>query len=221
MDNIKIFTFNPFQENTYVIHDVSGECVIIDPGCYLREEKEELKDYIEQNGLKPVKLLLTHGHIDHILGNFFVYQTWGLKPEMHKEDIPLLHSVGNYAHLFGVDGVELSPEPELILNEGDGVLFGNTELEVLFVPGHAPGHIAFFNRKEKYVIGGDVLFRGSIGRTDLPGGDFNTLISSIEKKFYPLGDDVVVFSGHGPYTTIGDEKKHNPFLTGQYKAYFN
>jgi len=211
MVKVYCFTFNPFQENTYVLADKTGECVIIDPGCFDREEKAELKAFIEENQLKPVKLLNTHCHIDHVLGNRFVADTWKLGLEMNKNDLSILKNVVSYGQVFGVNGIEESPEPTNFINEGDKVHFGETVLDVVFVPGHAPGHVAFIEKNQKIIISGDVLFRGSIGRTDLPGGDFDTLIRSIKTKLFPLGDDFVVYPGHGQETTIGEERKFNPF----------
>jgi hydroxyacylglutathione hydrolase len=209
-----IFTFNPFQENTFLIAS-GGECVIIDPGCFDRREKQELEDFVLENSLKPVRLLNTHCHIDHVLGNAFVSEKWNLKPEIHQDDLSILQAMPNYGHMFGVGGIEESPMPEKFLNEGDVIEFGNCKLDILFVPGHAPGHIVFINHKEKYIIGGDCLFNGSIGRTDLPGGNHETLLKSISEKLYSLPDDYTVFPGHGPETTIGHEKKFNPFVRGK------
>lgn len=205
------FTFNPFQENTYLLHDETKECVVIDPGCYERREQEQLKDYIEKNGLKVVRLLNTHCHIDHVLGNTFVADTYGVGLEIHPDDEQTLRAVPTYAGSYGFPQYA-ETLPTAFLKEGDTVKFGNTELQVLFTPGHAPGHVVFYNESEKICIGGDVLFQESIGRTDLPGGDFDTLIQSINEKLFALPDDVTVYPGHGPETTIGHEKKHNPFL---------
>lgn len=205
------FCFNPFQENTYLIASGS-ECVIIDPGCFEHYEKQELADFILENSLKPVRLLNTHCHIDHVLGNNFVCQKWNLKPELHKEDLSILQALPNYGHMFGVGGIEESPMPEKFLDEKDTIEFGNVKLDILFVPGHAPGHIVFVNHAEKYIIGGDCLFKESIGRTDLPGGDHQTLLNSIREKLFTLPDDYTVYPGHGPETTIGFEKKYNPFV---------
>lgn len=212
MVQIKIFTFNPFYENTYVLWDETKEAIIIDPGCYDPEEKAELRNFIEQEALKPVQLINTHAHIDHVLGNAFVAKTWSLELYMHKADLPTLHSLSNYAHLFGLNGPEPSPEPSHFLEEGDVVSFGNTELEVLFVPGHAPGHIALVHHEQRFTIAGDVLFKGSIGRVDLPGGSMEVLLKSIREKLFPLGDDYLVFPGHGPSTSIREERLHNPFF---------
>lgn len=212
MIQIQTFTFNAFQENTYVLYDKTGECVIIDPGCYDKSEKYELTSFIETNQLKVKYLLNTHCHIDHVLGNAFVKHTYKVDLYIHRADEPVLRAVETYASSYGFAQYEPTL-PGHFLEEGDTVKFGNTSLDVLFVPGHAPGHIAFYNKEEKFCIAGDVLFQGSIGRTDLSGGDFQTLIKSIRTKLFPLGDDVTVYPGHGDPTTIGEEKKYNPFLT--------
>lgn len=211
MITIQSFTFNPFSENMYILYDETKEALIIDPGCYTQLEKEELAKFILETGLKPVKLLNTHAHIDHVLGNNFVAAKYGLKLEMHEADADLLRSAPVYGQMWGIKP-EPSPEPSGFLNEGDVVRFGNSKLDVLFTPGHCPGSITFFSSDEKFAIVGDVLFYGSIGRTDLPGGNHELLISSIREKLFPLGDDMVVYPGHGPSTTIGFEKQHNPFL---------
>jgi hydroxyacylglutathione hydrolase len=212
MLQIQNFTFNPLQENTYVLYDETGACVIIDPGCYEKQEKQALENFIQSKELKVTHLLNTHGHIDHVLGNAFIKQTFGVPLYIHTTDEATLRAVETYASNWGFIKYEPS-QPDHYLNEGDTVTFGSTTLEVLFVPGHAPGHIAFYNAAQQICISGDVLFRGSIGRTDLPGGDFDTLIESVQTKLFPLGDEVVVYPGHGGSTTIGYEKKYNPFLT--------
>ena len=210
MIKIQTFVFGPFMENTYILSDETGECVIIDPGCYEPGEKETITSYISTHNLKVVKLLNTHCHIDHVLGNDFIKEKYGVTLASNEKESPLLKSVKAYAPNYGFSNYRETEIDEFI-DENDIVKFGESQLEVLFVPGHSPGHIAFFNREQKFCIGGDVLFQGSIGRTDLPGGDFNTLIQSIHQKLFPLGDDVTVFSGHGPSTVIGEEKKSNPF----------
>lgn len=211
MLQIKTFTFNTFQENTYVLHDDTQECIIVDPGCYEIAEQDELKNYITLHKLTPVKLLNTHTHVDHVLGNAFVFRDWGLKPSIHRMDLPILHAIPSYSSNYGLD-YEESPEPELFLEEEDIIRFGQTELKVLFTPGHSPGSISFYSQNDGFVIAGDVLFYRSIGRTDLTGGNYETLIHSIKSKLMPLPDDTKVYSGHGPTTTIISEKKYNPFL---------
>lgn len=210
MLQLQSFAFNPLQENTYVLFDETKECVIIDPGCYEREEQYDLADFIETNQLKVVKLLNTHGHVDHVLGNAFVKETYKTKLYIHEQDAPTLKAVKVYAPHYGFFQYQ-EAEPDIYLKEGEAVTFGNQSLAVLFVPGHAPGHVAFYDASSKTLIGGDVLFYNSIGRTDLPGGNFDTLIDSIHQKFFTLPDDVTVYPGHGPETTIGYEKKTNPF----------
>ncbi|HRN41275.1 MAG TPA: MBL fold metallo-hydrolase [Vicingus sp.] len=212
MITIHTFTYNGFQENTYVLTDETNEAVIIDPGCYSASEQTELFNFITKNNLIPIKLLNTHCHIDHILGNNFVCTKFNIDLYIHQLDLPTLHATTEYGHLYGFT-VDKSPEPAHFLNDGDVVKFGNSTLEVLFTPGHAPGHVVFVSHEQRFVINGDVLFRGSIGRTDLPGGNHQTLINSIKNKLFTLPDDYVVHTGHGPTTTIGYEKKYNPFLT--------
>ncbi|MFD1000640.1 MBL fold metallo-hydrolase [Ohtaekwangia kribbensis] len=210
MLQLQSFVFNPLQENTYVLFDETKECVIIDPGCYEREEQYDLADFIETNQLKVVKLLNTHGHVDHVLGNAFVKETYKTKLYIHEQDAATLKAVKVYAPHYGFFQYQ-EAEPDIYLKEGEAVTFGNQSLDVLFVPGHAPGHIAFYHAASKTLIGGDVLFYNSIGRTDLPGGNYDTLIDSIHQKLFTLPDDVTVYPGHGPETTIGYEKKTNPF----------
>ena len=212
MLNFEVFTFNPFQENTYLLWDETKEAIIIDPGCYEDHEKKELTSFIEQNDLKPVRLLNTHCHIDHALGNFFIQNKYSLKVEAHSLEKQILAAIPAYAANYGFAEYQ-STEIEIELNEGEQVLFGNTTLDILFLPGHAPGHIAFLEKETKNCFLGDVLFKGSIGRTDLPGGDFDTLIKSIKEKLFLLDVDIVAHPGHGPNTTIGVEKRTNPFLT--------
>jgi len=211
MIQIHSFTFNPFQENTYILSDETKKCVIIDPGCYTPEEKKEISEFISSHGLEPVKLLLTHAHIDHILGNNYICGKYNLEIEMNEIEKDLLRSADIYGQMWGIN-VEPSPAPSVFLKEGDQVNFGNSTLEILFTPGHSPGSICFYNTNEKFAIAGDVLFYGSIGRTDLPGGDYETLIESIHQKVFPLGDDFKIYPGHGPSTTIAHEKQYNPFV---------
>jgi len=209
--DIASFTFNDFLENTYVLYDSTKECAIIDPGCKNQGERKILVDFIEAKGLKPVLLLNTHCHIDHVLSNKFVAEKYNLRLSSHKGEVPVLESCVMVANMYGIP-YEQSPEIEVFVEEGDQIKFGNTTLEVLFTPGHSPASISFFHKETKVLVAGDVLFQGSIGRTDLPGGDFDTLIASIKNKFYPLGDEVKVYSGHGSSTNLGVEKKSNPFL---------
>ena len=211
MITIQQFTFNPYQENTYVLYDETGECVIIDPGMYESSEQNLFVNWIKTNGLKPVLFLNTHCHIDHVLGNKFVYDNWSLKPQFHKGELPVLHAIPSYAPQMGFN-YELSPEPEVFLEETGRVVFGNSELELIFAPGHSPAHLCFYAKEDKFLIGGDVLFYNSIGRTDLPGGNHQQLLTSIREKLFILPDEVTVYPGHGQATNIGYEKQNNPFL---------
>jgi hydroxyacylglutathione hydrolase len=209
---IAIFTFNPFQENTYLVFDETKECAIIDPGCFEAHERIELDKFIQDNELKPVRLINTHCHLDHVFGNAFVSRTWELELEIHKGELPVLEAVPQIAKFYGMPSGELSPAPGRFIEEGEVIAFGNTKMEAILTPGHSPASLSFFIREGGLLIAGDVLFREGIGRTDLPGGDYDTLIASINDKLLPLGDDVKVFPGHGPSTTIGHERRHNPFL---------
>jgi glyoxylase-like metal-dependent hydrolase (beta-lactamase superfamily II) len=212
MIKIKTFVFNPFQENTYLLYDETGEAVIIDPGCYSKQEEESLLDFIVENNIKPEQLLNTHSHIDHILGNRFVAEQFNLKLQSHKEDEFLIQRAKEQGLAFGIK-IENPPLPGNYLDEEMKIKFGNSELEIIHAPGHSPGSLVFYNRKEKFMIVGDVLFNQSIGRTDLPGGSYEILVRSIVQKLFPLGDDMEVYSGHGSPTTIGQERISNPFLT--------
>lgn len=206
---VKTFTFNPFMENTYVVYD-NGTGVIIDPGCYDPAEEQELVDFIEDKGIRIEKILNTHGHIDHVLGNYFTKNRFGVELWIGEHDLQSLQSVQAYAPSYGFQKYSAA-EADHLLKEGDEITVGSGKMKVLFAPGHAPGHIAFYNAQDNFIIGGDVLFQESIGRTDLPGGDFDTLMESIRSQFYTLPDQTIVYPGHGGETTIGHEKKFNPF----------
>ena len=210
MLSVHSFTFNPFQENTYVVHD-GKEAIIVDPGCWKLHEEQELESWLEGRGLRPVRLVLTHAHIDHVFGCAWVAQRYGLLPEVHRAELGLLRNAPRQGRMYGVH-CEPSPEPKVLLEEDGSIELGSDRLDILFVPGHSPGHVALYCKAQGFVVAGDVLFNGSIGRTDLPGGDFDTLASSIREKLYPLGDDVIVYCGHGETTTIGKERLSNPFV---------
>ncbi len=210
MIHIKSFVFNPFLENTYILYDESKEAIIVDPGCYENYEKQQLSKFIDENDLKVVKLINTHCHIDHVFGNQFVKTKYHVRLEANEKDVATLMAVKAYAPSYGFQHFEES-FVDVHIDESDEIKFGNSQLNIFFVPGHAPGHIALYNVEEKICIGGDVLFRESIGRTDLPGGDFDTLIQSIHQKMFTLPDETIVYSGHGETTTIGYEKSNNPF----------
>ncbi|SMO82542.1 MBL fold metallo-hydrolase [Solitalea koreensis] len=211
MITVESLTFNPYQENTYILHDETNECLIIDPGCYNASEQNELVNLIKSKNLKPVLLINTHCHIDHVLGNKFVFDNWGLKPHFHEQEQWILDAIPGYAPSMGMH-YELSPKAEYYLKDGDIIKFGNAKLESIFTPGHSPASLSFYSKADKFVIAGDVLFHQSVGRTDLPGGSFPVLKQSIETRLFPLGDEVKVYPGHGQPTTIGFERLHNPFL---------
>lgn len=207
---IKQFVFNAFSENTYIVYDETNECIIIDPGCYDQSEKATLKNFIIDNKLKVTSLINTHCHIDHVLGNYFVKHEFNVDLIIHELDKATLKANEIVAPMYGFNAYE-AVEADKFIEEGNLIKFGNSVLKVIFLPGHAPGHIALVNESEKICIGGDVLFQQSIGRTDLPGGDFETLMNSIKQKMFLLADDVTVYCGHGPSTNIGFEKQNNPF----------
>lgn len=212
MTQVQVFEFNPFAENTYVVYDETGECAIFDPGCYTALEREIMQQFIENNTLRPVRLINTHCHLDHVFGNAFVANTWGIGLEIHAGELPVLERFPQVCQMYGVPFSEESPAPARFIEAGDVISFGNTRLEVLLTPGHSPASISFYDRTNGYVIAGDVLFLESIGRTDLPGGDFDTLLSSIRTRLFTLPDETLVYPGHGPATTIRHEKEYNPFL---------
>lgn len=214
MIEIKTFMFNAFSVNTYVLSDnFSGKCIIVDAGCHSSEEKDQLVNYIKENNLKPEILLNTHCHVDHILGNNFLKKEFNLRIECHKDDLFLLNNAVEHAQLFGFN-MEEPPKPAIFLDEDMYIKFGRSVLSILHVPGHSPGSLAFVNHEQKFVVTGDVLFQGSIGRTDLQGGSYDELMNSIKTKILPLGDTFTIYPGHGENSTIGVEKKSNPFLNG-------
>ena len=209
--NITRFVFNSFGVNTYILKDDNGKCLIIDPACQYESEETELLDYIASNHLKPVGMVNTHFHVDHIVGNTFICKTFHLKPQCHKNCKMFWETAAEFGAVFGIK-LENLIIPTDFIEEGDIINFGNSSVEVLYTPGHADGSICLVNHAERYVVSGDVLFRDSIGRTDLPTGDFDTLYSSITTKLFSLPDDYIVYPGHGPETGIGYEKLNNPFL---------
>lgn len=211
MISIKSFVCNPYQENTYILYDDTHECVIIDPGMYNSAEQNLVASFIKENKLNPVLLLNTHCHIDHVLGNKFICDNYNLLPQFHEGELPLLTAVPSYAPQMGMN-YEISPLPGKFLESTGSVEFGKSRLELIFAPGHSPAHLCFLSEEDNFLVGGDVLFYQSIGRTDLPGGDYDTLIRSIKEKLFLLPDNCTVYPGHGPSTTIGYEKQNNPFL---------
>ena len=212
MITIKSVEFNYFQENTFLLYDDTREAVLIDCGCCRKEEEKELTDFILENKLTLKHLLCTHLHVDHVFGNGFIYKTYGLKPEANKQDVEKLPSPDEQAKLFGLrQHVENVPVEKYIVG-GETIKFGTSELQVLTVPGHSPGSIAFYNKKNGFAIVGDALFAGSIGRTDLWGGNQEVLVAAIRDKLLSLPDETVIYPGHGPETRVIDEKFNNPYL---------
>jgi hydroxyacylglutathione hydrolase len=208
---VAFFTFNPFSENTYVLSDESGESIIVDPGMVDESEEKTLYDYLESNALKPVKVLNTHCHIDHILGNQSVCQKFRIPLYAHQLELSTIERAPVASLMWGVPYKE-TPAPTHFIEDRQVIQFGHTELEVLFTPGHAPGHVVFIDHKSATIIAGDVLFKGSVGRVDLPGCNAADLVQSIQTKLYTLPDHYLVYCGHGPATTIGEEKKNNAFV---------
>ncbi|CAN5846300.1 MBL fold metallo-hydrolase [soil metagenome] len=211
MLQVKVLTFNPVQENTYVLYSEENECIIIDPGCYFDHEKDELAGFIKSKNLLPVMLLNTHCHLDHVFGNKFISEQYGLTLQIHPLEEQMLKMAPASGLMYNLPFDNYDGELKF-LNEGDVIQLGNNSLEVILTPGHSPGSICFYDRQDLFIIGGDVLFKESIGRTDLPLGNHQQLLTSIRSKLFPLAPEVKVFSGHGPETTIGHEKQHNPFL---------
>jgi hydroxyacylglutathione hydrolase len=212
MTEVKVFEFNPFAENSYVVYDDSGECIIFDPGCYTQAERDTLQRFIEKQQLQVVRLINTHCHLDHVFGNNFVCKTWSLLPELHRGELPLLERYPATCMMYGIPNAEPSPMPERFLVENELLEFGRTSLKMLFTPGHSPASLSFYCEKEGFVIAGDVLFHEGIGRTDLPGGNHQLLLDSIQKQLFTLPGETMVYPGHGPSTTIRHEIEYNPFF---------
>ena len=211
MFQVKSFTFNPVQENTYLLYNEHKECIIIDPGCYYEHEKEELKSFINLNKLQPKFLLNTHCHLDHVFGNKFIAEEYKITLNSHPFEKKILELAPASGLMFNLPFDNYQGDV-IYLEEGDKIFLGDDELEVIHAPGHSPGSICFYCKKQHFIIGGDVLFYNSIGRTDLPGGNHEDLISSIKQKLFKLPEDTEVYPGHGSPTTIGAEIKENPYL---------
>ena len=211
MITVKQFTFSPVQENTYVVYNEDLEACIIDPGCYYQNERNQLKELIITAGLHPKYLLNTHCHLDHVFGNKFIHDTYGLNLHLHPNEEKVLAFAPTSGEMWGLP-FENYKGPLVFLTEHDTITLGKDIFQILLTPGHSPGSMCFYHQEQGILIGGDVLFRESIGRTDLPGGDHETLLNSIRQKLFTLPDEVVVYPGHGPATTIGYEKVNNPFL---------
>jgi hydroxyacylglutathione hydrolase len=211
MLTVNIFSFNPFQENTYLLSHENGQCIIIDPGCYYDHEKDQLAAFIEERKLRPELLLNTHCHLDHVFGNEFVANRYGLQLHRHEKETFLLESAVSTALMFDLPFASYNG-PSVFLEDNELIEFHGDCLQVIFNPGHSPGSISFYDAQGGNLISGDALFQRSIGRTDLPGGDYDTLINSIKTRLFTLPEEVRVYSGHGPVTTVGEEKRENPFF---------
>lgn len=212
MIKVGVLPFNPFQENTIILSDESGECVIVDAGNYNPQEDAALSKYITDNGLKPIMAVNTHGHVDHMLGVNYVKETYGIPFAIHGKDKFLIDSAPTHGAIYGFK-VDKVPTVDIDLEGQKELKFGNTVFQIIETPGHTPGHVAFYNSDNKLLLTGDTLFRESIGRTDLPGGDYSWIMRSILDKLIPLGDDVHFYPGHGMESTIGHESLYNPFVT--------
>jgi len=210
---MKVITlqFNAFSENTYIVFDETKEAVIIDPGCNIESEYARMKEVLKNQQLKPIAVVNTHLHIDHIFGVDYMKKEYKVELWANEKDSYLLNNAKETAKMFGFN-FEKVPTIDKNISEKDEIAFGNSVLKILEVPGHTPGHLAFFSENDKFVITGDVLFKDTIGRTDLPGGDLDVLLNSIRTKLLTLGDDFAVLPGHGLATNIGVEKRENPFL---------
>ncbi|MGE5394905.1 MAG: MBL fold metallo-hydrolase [Candidatus Saccharibacteria bacterium] len=212
MLQIKKFTFNPVQENTFIVYDETLECVIIDPGCNTAKERQTLDTFIAEKQLTPVRLINTHCHFDHIMGVTYCRSRYHLNFETHANEAPLVEHAVEHGDLFGIP-MEPVDAPDAFFKDGDHINFGNSYLQVIEAPGHSPGGVVFYNPDAKIMIAGDVLFYGSIGRTDLPGGNYERLVNNIKTKLLILPEETTVYCGHGPETSIGFEKRNNPFLS--------
>lgn len=192
-----------------MVYTPSGVGMIIDPGCSDSREERKLSSFIDEQGLTPALLINTHCHIDHVMGNHWVSRQYGIRVHIPRGEVAVLQSAPRVAQLYGLS---YTHQPDVVLIEGNKVFLDGETFELLQVPGHSPGHIALYHRDQGLLFSGDVLFRESIGRTDLPGGDMDTLMNSIRNELYCLPDDTVVYPGHMEPTTIGHEKRHNPFV---------
>ena len=209
---VKKFTFNPFQENTYIVYGPNLDAVIIDPGCSNVQEQRALSEFVSSKGLSIKALLNTHCHIDHVYGNDFVLRSYKVDFYMHENELPVLKAAERSAQVYGLKDFVPSPPPSHFLKDNDELIFGDVRFKVIFGPGHAPGHVAFYVEEDQFIISGDILFKGSFGRVDLPGGSIDILKHTLTKRIFTLANETIVYSGHGPETTIESEKYTNPIL---------
>ena len=212
MLNVKIFQFNPLQENTYLIFNEEQHCMVVDPGCYSDQERQQLLQFVASKGLRPVLLVNTHCHLDHVFGNMFIHEQFGLELHIHEGEQKVLEMAPTSGLMWNLPFDNYQGKLHFI-DESLPLQLGNDRLEILFTPGHSPASISFYSQKDDLLIAGDVLFRESVGRTDLPGGNPDILAQSIRTKLYTLPNETIVYPGHGIPTTIGHEKHHNPFIT--------
>ena len=212
MLEVKKFTFNPFSENTFIISNKFNDAIIIDPGCYYKEELKEIDDYISQNCLKIHAVLHTHSHLDHMFGTAYILENYNVNLWIHKNDEITYESFEKVCDLYGIPNIQFPQKSPLFFNADNRININDIEFQIFNVPGHSPGHVAFYNKENNFVINGDCLFENSIGRTDLPGGNHDQLLKSIKENLFVLPDQTIVYTGHGNETTIGKEKRTNPFL---------
>lgn len=211
MIQVHQLTFGPFAENTYILSDEDNNAIIIDPGMYHADENARFFEYINAQNLKPFRMILTHAHLDHVFGVNWVNETYGLVPEVNQEDKFIYDNAATVAHQYGLKMDSLIA-PVVGLEDGSEFEFGGENVRIFLAPGHSPGSVCFYIKSQEVLIAGDVIFQGSIGRTDLPGGSYEVLMSSIRSKVMILPDEVTIYSGHGPITTVGQERIANPFI---------
>ena len=212
MLEVKKFTFNPFSENTFIISNKLNDAIIIDPGCYYKAEQNVIDDYVSQNSLKIHAVLHTHSHLDHMFGTAYILENYNVNLWIHKNDEITYESFEKVCDVYGIPNIQFPQKPPLFFNADNRININDIEFQILNVPGHSPGHVAFYNKENNFVINGDCLFENSIGRTDLPGGNHDQLLKSIKENLFVLPDPTIVYTGHGNETTIGKEKRTNPFL---------